>query len=75
MNIQAVLFKVSEWNTDECRNFLKSHNIIPFKRVHVPKNDIYYIYRIIQPNYEKYIYRIKPIQKKPLIKFILRYNK
>ena len=52
---------------------LNNHDYIPLKRVH--KTNTFFRYRIIHPNYNKYIYRIKTIQKYPLIKIILQYNK
>ena len=73
MSLQACLFDINDWSTDEARKFLKIHNITPSKKVH--KTKTFLRYRILQPNYNKYIYRIKTIQKKPLIKFILQYNK
>ena len=73
MSLQACLFDINDWSTDEARKFLKIHDITPIKKVH--KTKAFLRYRILQPNYNKYIYRIKTIQKKPLIKFILQYNK
>jgi len=73
MSLQACLFDINDWSTDEARKFLKIHDITPIKKVH--KTKTFLRYRILQPNYNKYIYRIKTIQKKPLIKFILQYNK
>ena len=73
MNVQAVLFGINDWNTDDCKKWLNNHDYIPLKRV--PKTNTFFRYRNIQPNYKKYIYRIKTIQKYPLIKIILQYNK
>ena len=73
MNVQAVLFLINDWNTNDCRNWLYNHGHIQLKRVH--KTNTFFRYRIIQPNYNKYVYRIKTIQKYPLIKIILQYNK
>ena len=70
MSLQACLFDINDWSTDEARKFLKIHDITPIKKVHKTKS--FLRYRILQPNYNKYVYRIKTIQKKPLIKFILR---
>ena len=72
MSIQACLFDINEWITDEARKFLKIHDIIPIKKF---IKQYFLRYRILQPNYKKYVYRIKTIQKKPLIKFIFQYNK
>ena len=46
--------------------WLYNHGYIPLKRVH--ETNTFFRYRIIQPNYNKYVYRIKTIQKYPLIK-------
>ena len=73
MNTQAVLFNINEWDTNDCRKWLYNHGYTPLKCVH--KTNTFLGYRIIQPNYNKYVYRIKTIQKYPLIKIILQYNK
>ena len=73
MNLQAVLFSINDWNTEECRKWLYKHDYKPLKRVH--KTNTFLLYRILEPNYNKYVYRIKTIQKYPLIKIILQYNK
>ena len=72
MNVQAVIFGINDWNTNDCRKWLHNHDYTPLKRVHKTS---FFRYRILQPNYKKYIYRIKTIQKYPLIKIILQYNK
>ena len=59
MNVQAVLFGINDWNTNDCRKWLTNHDYIPLKRVH--KTNTFFRYRIIQPNYiykntTKYIY-------------------
>ena len=72
MNVQAVLFGINDWNNNDCRKWLNNHDYIPLKRVH---KTTFFRYRIIQPSYNKYVYRIKTIQKCPLIKIILQYNK
>ena len=71
MNAQAVLFQKNEWTTENARKWLKEHNIIPLKRVH--KTDQFLRYRIKIPNYKKHYYRIKTINRYPLIKFIIEY--
>ena len=48
MNVQAVLFLVDDWNTNDCRKWLTNHDYIPLKRVH--KTNTFFRYRIIQPN-------------------------
>ena len=73
MSLQASLFDINDWSTDEARKFLKIHNITPIKKVH--KTKTFLRYRILQPNYNKKVYRIETIQKSPLIKFIFQYNK
>ena len=72
MNTQAVLFGINDWNTSDCRNWLYNHGYIPLKRVHKTS---FFRYRILQPNYKKYIYRIKTIQKYPSIKLYYSINK
>ena len=72
MNVQTVLFGINDWNTNDCRKWLYKHCYAPLKRVHKTS---FFRYRILQTNYKKYIYRIKTIQKYPLIKIILQYNK
>ena len=34
MNVQAVLFGMNDWNTNDCRKWLNNHGYIPLKRVH-----------------------------------------
>ena len=34
MNVQAVLFSINDWDTNDCRNWLYNHGYIPLKRVH-----------------------------------------
>ena len=60
MSLQAILFSINEWTADDARKWLKSHNIIPLKRVH--KSTQFLRYRIKTPTYKKYYYRIKTIQ-------------
>ena len=52
MNVQAVLFGMNDSNTNDCRKWLNNHGYIPLKRVH---NTSFFRYRILQPNYKKYI--------------------
>ena len=40
MSIQAVLFGISEWCTNDARKWLKKHNITPIK-IYI-KQQIYY---------------------------------
>jgi len=87
MSIQAVLFGISDWSTNDARKWLKNHNVTPIKNVHKTAN--FLRYRIKAPKYDEkcftflinrgytsldlFNYRIKPIQTKPLIKLILEY--
>ena len=34
MNVQAVLFLINDWNTNDCRKWLYNHGYTPLKRVH-----------------------------------------
>ena len=34
MNVQAVLFGISDWSADQARKWLYIHNYIPIKRVY-----------------------------------------
>ena len=70
MSIQAVLFGISEWSTNDARKWLKNHNITPIKNVHKTN---FLRYRIKAPKYDLFHYRIKTIQTKHLIKLILEY--
>jgi len=45
--IHSVLFNNTVWNSSEARKWLKEHNMVPIKRVHVTKN--YLRYRIQDP--------------------------
>ena len=66
VNVQAVLFGVNDWNTSDCRKWLYKHGYIPLKRVH--KTSTFLLHRILQPNYNEYVYHIEIIQKSPTIK-------
>ena len=46
MSIQAVLFEISDWSTNDARKWLKNHNITPIKNVHKTNHDHYLRYRI-----------------------------
>ena len=71
MSIQAVLFGISDWSTNDARKRLKHHNVTPIKNEHKPTN--FLRYRIKIPKYDLFNYRIKTIQAKPSIKLILEY--
>ena len=60
MNVQAVLFGINDWNTIDCRKWLYDHGYIPLKRVHITS---FFRYRLIQPNYNKYIYIVLKLFK------------
>jgi len=49
MNVQAALFSVNEWSTDQTRKWLYTHKCVPLKRVH--KTSSFLRYRLIEPNY------------------------
>ena len=38
MSLQACLFDINDWSTEEVRKFLKIHNITPIKKVHKTKH-------------------------------------
>ena len=48
MNVQAVLFGINDWNTNNCRKWLYKHGYTPLKRAH--KTNTFFRYIIIQPN-------------------------
>ena len=52
MNVQAVLFGINDWNTNDCRKWLNNHGYIPLKPVYEPS---FFRCRILQPNYKIYI--------------------
>ena len=47
MSLQACLFGINDWSTDEARKSLKIHNITPIKKVHKTKS--FLRYRILPP--------------------------
>ena len=73
MNVQAALFDLNNGSTEQSRKWLYTHYHTPLKKG--DETGAFLRYRFIEPNYSKYKYRIKTIQKSPLIKFILQYNK
>lgn len=70
-HIQAVLFDKSIYTTTQARAWLKKEGIQPLKRV--DNTEKYHRYRIIEPNYKKYNYRIKRSRKG--IDFIIAFDK
>ena len=67
--LQAVLFSKDIYDTNRARRWLRRHKIEPIKRVH--ETTRFLRYRINEPDYEKYDYRIKYITDG--IKYILGY--
>lgn len=47
MEIQAVLFDITKWNTKAAKKWLAQHKLVPMKRVH--KTDLFLRYRIHDP--------------------------
>ena len=68
--IQAILFSKKEYSDKEAKNWLKNHNY-NFISNRITNN--YRRYRLIEPNYRKYIYRIQHINNN--ISFIMQYKK
>lgn len=69
VQIQAVLFDKDLWSLNDSHQWFhsKGFTMPKDKEVHVTEN--YIRYRVVNPNYKKYIYRIKDIGKG--INFIL----
>lgn len=59
--IQAILFKKDKWTTNSAKQFLKN-NDIKYRSYRITDN--YYRFRINEPNYNKYSYRIERNFKK-----------
>ena len=57
MVTQSVIFDKEIWDTTRARRWLNKNKLYPLKRVH--ETTRYYRYRIRNPDYEKYEYRIK----------------
>ena len=53
--IQAILFKRNKWTFDNAKLFLKMNKI---KNLSYRITDNYYRFRLVNPNYNKYTYRI-----------------
>ena len=60
--IQAILFKKEFFNTKQANEFLKRHNFKKIKPFDITNK--YIRYRLIQPNYKRFIYRISSISPK-----------
>ena len=56
---QSVIFRKDLYNTTRCRRWLLKHKLKPIKKAH--ETSSYYRYRIKEPDYDKYEYRIKRI--------------
>ena len=70
MNIQAVLFDKTKWTRNKAKEWLKTDN---YKSIGNRRTETYYRFRIIEPNYTKYINRIQNNNKGP--DFIIQYKK
>jgi hypothetical protein len=67
------MFKKNDWIKKDTVQFLKHHNIIPIKEVHVTKN--YYRYRLVEPDYRDGVkFRIITISPYPEIKAVIYYK-
>ncbi len=55
MSIQALLFKIDEWTIHKILQYLAKNNI-KYRSYRITSN--YYRFRIQEPNYNKYKYRI-----------------
>ena len=42
MEVHSVLFNKALWNCDDARKWLKKHNLVPIKRVHVTTENLRY---------------------------------
>ena len=74
--IQAILFDKTIWTPQEASKFLKIHNYKLLKDNKMRETAKYYRYRITQPDYKKYLYRILSIGDKNLgVKFIYGFPK
>ena len=56
MTVQAILFKKDEFDLKACKRFL---NINKIKYLSFRITDTYYRFRLVEPNYKKFIYRIE----------------
>ena len=61
MAVQALLFKKDKWDIKGCKFYL-SINKIKYLSYRTTAN--YYRFRLIEPNYKKFIYRIERDYKK-----------
>ena len=66
--IQAVLFDKKKWTRNKAKEWLKTHN---YNSISNRTTETYHRFRIIEPNYTKYIYRIQHNNKGP--DFIIQY--
>lgn len=55
MIIQALLFKRDKWSIFQILQYLSMHNI-KYRSYRITSN--YYRFRLQEPNYNKYVYRI-----------------
>lgn len=56
MVLQAVLFDRFKWSTPDAKKWLKEHSFLPIKKVHI--TDKFKRFRIVEPDYKTYKYRI-----------------
>ena len=56
MVLQAVLFDRFKWSTEDAKQWLKEHSFLPIKKVHI--TDKFKRFRIAEPDYKKYKYKI-----------------
>tara|TARA_R100000664_G_C2748498_1_gene135935 strand:+ start:97 stop:363 length:267 start_codon:yes stop_codon:yes gene_type:complete len=71
--IQAVLFPIKHWDATKARNKLRSMGLKAIKKV--DKTENYLRYRILEPNYNIYNYRIKKSKDPKKLDFIIQYPK
>jgi len=68
-HIQAVVLSKEFYSKKGSEKFIKKNNFHPIKKMHETIN--LYRYRIREPDYDKYFYRIKAIKQG--VKFIIGY--
>ena len=56
MTVQAILFKINKFDLKACKRFL---NVNKIKYLSFRITDNYYRFRLVEPNYRKFIYRIE----------------
>lgn len=71
-HLQAVLFDRKLWTTQMAREWLRDHQIVPIKRVHVTEENLRY--RIHEPEIYQRLRVLHLGKKKTGISFVLGYN-